>query len=265
MDLVIKKHCLPVAALLSATLTWGMAAQATVIFQTDFESPAYATGVLSGQNGWNVFGNSAAVTVDSAAPITGLQSAKVTGSQIGSQTGPFHSDPSAISKVTVSADILLTSGQAERQWQFSAIGAGLAGFTGGIDIDSGTGSIFAITNGFTTIGSFSRDTVHRVELLLDYGSEVFGVKLDGATLASNLAFCGDNGPCNGALAGPYDSLIFDTFGPLGDDVGYIDNILVQSTAAVPEPTTSALLLMGLLGISSIRRKVLSRQIQQMTC
>ncbi len=242
------------ATLLAATLSYGMVAQATVIFQTDFEAPSYTTGALAGQNGWQVFGNGNAATVDSTTPIGGLQSAKVTGALALSQTGPFHADASAISRITVSADILLTSSQAERGWQFSAIGAGLAGFTGGIDIDPGTDNIFAITNGFTSIGTFSRDIVHHVDLLLDYSTQLFGVKLDGVTLANNLAFCGDNGPCNGAPSGPYSDVLFDTFGATGDDAGFIDNILVASTHDVPEPGTLALWLAGLIGLAAMRTK-----------
>src|SRR6185436_10260753 len=123
------------------------AAQASVIFQTDFEAPAYTTGGLAGQNGWAVFNNPAAVTVDDVTPIDGLQSAKVTGALAPGQTGPYHSDASGASKVSVSADILLTNGDLRRGWQFSAIGAGLIGFTGGIDIGD-NGDIVAISGSF---------------------------------------------------------------------------------------------------------------------
>jgi len=247
-------HGCAAGALLATTLCYGVVAQATVIFHTDFEAPDYAVGALAGQNGWQTFGSGGAVTVDNGAPIAGLQSAKIDGALVVGQSGPFRADASAISRITVSADILLTSGQAERSWQFSAIGAGLVGFSGGIDIDANTNAIRAISNGFATIGSFSRDTAHHVDLLLDYSTQLFGVRLDGVTLASNLAFCGDNGPCNGAPTGAYSDLIFDTFGSTGDDRGYIDNILVESTRDVPEPGSLALLCGGLLSIPALRRK-----------
>jgi hypothetical protein len=238
---------LAVGALLAAALSYGVVAQATVIFQTDFEAPGYTTGALAGQNGWQVFGASGAVSIDGSAPIAGLQSARIDGSQVLGQSGPFHTDASAIARITVSADILLRSGQAERSWQFAALGAGLVGFSGGIDIDS-------TTNGFATIGNFSRDAVHHVDLLLDYSTQLFGVKLDGVTLASGLAFCGDNGPCAGAPTGAYSNLLFDTFGASGDDFGYIDNILVESTRDVPEPGSLALLCGALIAAPTLRRK-----------
>jgi hypothetical protein len=242
------------AAVAAVAFLAGSAAQATVIYSSDFEAPTYTTGLLAGQDGWATFGSGAAVTVDDGFAISGAQSAKITGAGAGGQTGPYHHDHSAIDKLTVSADILLTGSTADRSWQFSAIGAGLAGFTGGIDIDAGTNNIRAITSGFGVIGTFSRDVVHTVDLLLDYGTSTYGVRLDGTTLATGLAFCGDNGPCAGSGAVEYDTLLFDTFGSGGADAGYIDNILVQSTA-VPEPAAWALMLAGFgLGGAALRRR-----------
>lgn len=239
----------------AVVLLAGTAAQATVIFQTDFEAPTYTVGLLGGQNGWSTFGSAAATTVDGGAPIGGAQSAKIDGAGAAGQSGPFRTDASGITLVTLSADILLTSSTADRSWQFSAIGPGLLGFTGGIDIDAGTNNIRAITNGFATIGTFSRDVVHRVDILLDYASLTYGVRLDGTTLATGLAFCGDNGACAGSGPTSYSTLIFDTFGARGGDAGYIDNILVQSTAVVPEPGTWALLIAGFgLAGASLRRR-----------
>ena len=241
----------------AAVLLAASASQATVIFQTGFEAPEYVTGALAGQNGWKVFGAGAAVTVDDAAPISGGQSAKVTGSLAPSQTGPWHTDPSAIPYVTLSADILLTSGSAQRGWQFAALGPGLIGFMGGINVSS-AGGVFAITNtpGVGSLGTFSRDTVHRVDILLDYVGQTFGVRLDGATLGTDFAFCGGNASCTGAFLPSYANLLFDTFGATGDDAGYLDNVLVQSTPfGVPEPASWALMILGFgLTGSALRRR-----------
>lgn len=244
-------------AVSAVVLLAATAAQATVIYQTDFEAPDYAIGALGGQNGWQTFGSGAAVTVDGAAPIGGAQSAKITGALALGQSGPFHTDPSAIPLVTLSADILLTSsGANDRSWQFAAIGPGLLGFTGGIDIDAGTGAIRAITSGFPSIGTFTRGQVHRVDILLNYTAQTYGVRLDGGVLATGIAFCGDNGGCAGAPTAGYTNLIFDTFGATGGDAGYLDNILVQTT--VPEPLTWSLMLLGFgLAGATLRRRSLS--------
>jgi uncharacterized protein (TIGR03382 family) len=237
----------------AAVLLAASTAQATVIYQTGFEAPEYATGALAGQNGWHVFGTGAAVTVDSAAPISGGQSAKVTGSLVTGQTGPWHTDASAIPQVTLSADILLTSSSAQRAWQFAALGPGLIGFSGGVNFSSG-GGIFAITASSVpgAIGSYTRDTAHRIDLLLDYASQTYGVRFDGATLATDLAFCGGNFSCPGTVLPSYNNLLFDTFGVGGNDVGYLDNILVRSTA--PEPATWTMTLMGFGGLGALLRR-----------
>jgi hypothetical protein len=71
------------------------------------------------------------------------------------------------------------------------------------------------------------------------------VRVDGATLASGLAFCGGNFSCPGTVLPSYTNLLFDTFGVGGNDVGYLDNILVQSTPmGVPEPASWALMILG---------------------
>lgn len=241
----------------AAVLLAGSAAQATVIFQTGFEAPEYATGALAGQNGWKVFGTGAAVTVDSAAPISGGQSAKITGSAVGGQTGPWHTDPSLIPQITLSADILLTSSSSQRAWQFAALGPGLIGFSGGVNF-SAAGGIFAIsaTSLPGAIGSYTRDAVHNIALDLNYATQTYGVRFDGLTLASGLAFCGGNFSCPGTVLPSYNNLLFDTFGTGGNDVGYLDNVLVQSTPlGVPEPASWALMIAGFgLAGSALRRR-----------
>lgn len=243
------------AATAAAMLAGAGAAQAeTVIFETGFEAPDYALGALGGQQGWNTFGSAAAITVQNAVAASGSQAARIDGSAVTGQSGPWRNDPTALANVTLSADIMLTSGLAERSWQFSAIGAGLVGFTGGIDIDAGSNNIRAITNAFPVIGTFSRDVFHRVDILLDYGSLTYDVKLDGALLAAGLAFCGDNGGCAGSGPTSYSNLIFDTFGSAGDDFGYLDNVRVAETAAVPEPSMWALMILGFAGAGAMLRR-----------
>ena len=50
------------------------------------------------------------------------------------------------------------------------------------------------------IGTLKRDTWHHVDQVVNYSLQTYAVKLDGTTLASGLAFCGNNsGTCNGAM------------------------------------------------------------------
>src|SRR5215469_10718988 len=69
-------------------------------------------------------------------------------------------------------------------------GAHDTGYAGGIDINGA--SIAAITSGFPIVGTFTRDTWHHVDVVLDYVSQTFALDLDGSTLATNIPFCGNN-------------------------------------------------------------------------
>lgn len=244
------RHIWIAATALAAALGAGTASAAP-IFETGFEAPDYALGALGGQNGWGTFGTAAAITVQDAVAASGTQAAAINGGLVLGQSGPFHNNPSGIARITLSADILLTEADIERAWQFSAIGPGLLGFSGGVDIDT-NGTIRAITSGFTPIGSFSRGVFHNVAIDLNYTTQRYNVRLDGGLLASNLAFCGDNGACGGAHLAGYNSLIFDTFGVGGTDTGYLDNVRVAATA--PEPAAWGLMILGFAGLGAAMRR-----------
>ena len=90
--------------------------------------------------------------------------------------------------------------------------------------------------------------------MFDIPAQTYGISLDGATLASNVAFCGSNAGCSGAVVSTYGTAIFDSFGGVnGNDSAYMDNFRV---AAVPEPSSIFLLatLLGALGFR-VHRKV----------
>jgi hypothetical protein len=236
----------------AAILGFAGAANAGVIYQTGFENPPFTLGSVVGQDGWSEFG-SATANVQNAVAASGSQAVAVDGASTASQSGPFKSSPTAAGKVVLSGDIMLTSSADQGSWQFAGLGAGLTPFDGGIDIGAG-GNIFAITAGYPTIGSFSRDVFHSVQIFLNYNTQSYSVRLDGVTLASGLHFCGDNGPCAGAPSGPFDSGLFDTFGGNHTDTGYLDDYAVATF--VPEPSTWAVMLLGMgaLGASLRRRR-----------
>jgi hypothetical protein len=243
-----------------AALAVGLAgaANATVLYSTGFEPPAFTQTAINGQNGWAVYTHSgteaSAPFVQNIIVASGTQAVLAPGT-VSAQTGPYYALTIASPGVIdLSADIFnfTPAGGAADAIQFAATGPLLTQYAGGIDI-TGT-SIFAISGGFPVIGSFSDSTFHHVDLLLDYTTQTFDVKLDGATLASGLAFCGSNGACNGANVATFGDGLFDNFGGT-NGYGVIDNFSIATVTGVPEPATWALLIAGVgLAGGALRRR-----------
>src|SRR6266850_349247 len=65
---------------------------ATVLYATGFESPTFVTGPIAGQDGWGVFGPSAASQVQTGFVASGTQALGVLPALAGGgQTGAFRS------------------------------------------------------------------------------------------------------------------------------------------------------------------------------
>jgi hypothetical protein len=170
------------APALLALIIGGSAAHAdTVLYSTSFENPVFVDGGTA------------------------------------TQSGPYHADSSTGPLVDVSADIAIFSSTSQSEWQFGALGPGLSQFLGGIDILPNN-DIIALTNGNPVIGIFPRATTfdssawHQINLLFNIPAQTYSIALDGVTIDSNVAFCGDNGPCSGAPVAAYGDGLFDSLG-----------------------------------------------------
>jgi hypothetical protein len=253
------------APALLALIIGGSAAHAdTVLYSTSFENPPFTTGPIAGQDGWNVFGPGIS-SVENTFADTGSQAVFVDGGTA-TQSGPYHADSSTGPLVDVSADIAIFSSTSQSEWQFGALGPGLSQFLGGIDILPNN-DIIALTNGNPVIGIFPRATTfdssawHQINLLFNIPAQTYSIALDGVTIDSNVAFCGDNGPCSGAPVAAYGDGLFDSFGEDGgttptNDSGYMDNYTVTNVTSTPEPSMVPLVLV-LAGIGIVLKRKLS--------
>jgi uncharacterized repeat protein (TIGR03803 family) len=205
----------------------------TELYAVGFEKPTFVPGPIDGQAGWFVFsasGQTSAPAIEMTVVKRGKQAVGVPGSVTG-QTGPVFAPNFTDPALELSADIFLASSTNESAWQFATTGANDTGYAGGINVVDGT-SIQAITSGFPIVGTLTRDAWHHVEVILDYRSQTFALKLDGSTLATNLPFCGNNsGPCNGAPVAELGWALFNTFGN-GSDSGYMDNFSIATVANI---------------------------------
>jgi hypothetical protein len=232
----------------------------TVLYSTSFENPPFTAGqAIAGQDGWSVFGPGAE-EVESFFADTGTQAVFLDGGAA-SQTGPYQTTTTAGPLVDLSADLAIFSSTTQSDWQFGALGPGLDGFLGGINILS-DGSIEALTAGNPVIGTFTRASSFdstawvNVNLLFNLTTQTYDISVGGVLLDSDVAFCGSNGVCTGATLSTFANGLFDTFGG-GNDSGYMDNYAVTLvTAATPEPC-AALPLALLLGMGLALRKKLA--------
>jgi hypothetical protein len=251
-------------ALLAIVVTVAPALRAdTVLYSTSFENPPFTPGPIAGQDGWGVFGPGIS-TVENTFAKSGSQGVFVDGGTA-SQSGPFHADSAPGPLIDLSADIAIFTSSTQTEWQFAARGPGLVGFIGGIDVLPNN-QIEAITPGFTVVGTFPRATAfdgtawHHIDLLLDMATQTYNLSLDGTLLGSNLAFCGSNAGCSGAVVPTYGDGFFDSFGT-GNDSGYMDNYRVANATPVPEPTSLSMIAAGLVfGLGRFRRGAFPRPV-----
>jgi hypothetical protein len=226
----------------------GVSAYGGVIYSTGFEGPTYTPGNIVGQDGWAEFNPTDSFdAVQTTFVKSGAQAAWVipVGTSI-VQTGMFHNNSTTGPLIELSADIFLASSSTQNEWQFAGLGAGLTPFLGGIDVFADD-SIHLLTAGFAAEGTLSRNVWNHVDLLFNMTTQKYDFSLNGTSVATGVAFCGDNGPCLGGTVTSYGSSFFDVFATLNsNDLGAIDNLSLSTvTSGVPEPVSRLLIASGL--------------------
>jgi hypothetical protein len=238
----------------------------SVIYSIGFEPQTYTAGNnINGTDGWGEFNPTDSFdAVQTTFVKTGAQAAwviPVTTSVV--QTGMFHSDSTTGPLLDLSAYIYLASSSFQNEWQVAGLGAGLTPFIGGIDVFADN-SIHLITAGFTSAGVFSKDVWNHVDFLFNMTAQTYSFPLNGVSVATGVAFCGDNGPCTTpGVVSSYGSSFFDVFATAhanaGDDLGAIDNLNLSTVGTTPEPGSILFIASGLAFLAA-RRRLTSRKI-----
>lgn len=226
-------------------------AYSSVLYSTGFENPPFTTGEVAGQNGWQVFGTSDAAQVESGVSESGSQAVTVIPALASDQTGPYYALTTSATEIDISADLMIDSSSNQSEWQFGALAPGLFPFAGGFNVLP-DGDISLISSGHPDVGAFTYNSWNLVNLLLNFDTQTFDLSINGALLASNAPFCGDNSVCAGATVSSFGDFLFDAFPATGaNDIAYLDNVTISS---VPEPQLEMLLGMGLAGLVARRVK-----------
>jgi hypothetical protein len=232
--------CLFVFAL---TVALAPTSQATVIYQTGFESP-FTVGAIGGQQGWiNTDINATRYRIQNSVVKDGTQAFQVAQSTAGSnvvrEIGPYNPVGNSETLVVLELDFLLGA---------------VSNAIGNLNLYDPTGNIVFRAMNFADGGvrlvpqddatSVTRETWNRYRVELDFDSSTATAYLNGVLLTTS-----PTKPLN------IPSIGYLQFGFNGGPGGiFIDNLSITSTEPVPEPGTWAMLAAGLAGLTLLRRR-----------
>lgn len=234
-------NCVLMALALSPTASAGL------LYSTSYEQPSYVTGPLDGQEGWaNSFGIDPVVT--SGFARTGVQSLEVRQALdedpfgLTFRLGPYST---SASRVVVEHSVYLNDGAA---WDFISplVLLGSNGFIAQLAIDDGLTANLGLDE--VVPGGVPVATQRWIDLslVLNFPTQTVEGFVDGVSIGS------------GAFVSPASQLsqveifhIFDFASTGPSSSFFVDDL---SISAVPLPSTVLLLVGGLIGLISRRRR-----------
>ena len=232
-----------------------------IVYQTDFERPEFNAGPLGGQGGWlTPFGPADATRVVSGSPEAGGQfvqfdTSAITGPPILVASMPLGYDPVAagFSRISAQADVAFdaVTSNSGLNFELSSVGDRPLLFGAMAVLADGTVQAFNTDGGFlsTAPGALPLGSFGTLRIDLDFITRAATFSLDGVSLG-NLAF--DQDASNILRDVTLLTGLNPPFTTPSSDLWSFDNLSV--TAAVPEPSSLTLALLGatLLGVTRRR-------------
>ncbi len=218
-------------------------ARGATIYQTGFEPPTYSVGQLVGQNGWT---DSTIPVVETTTVFSGSQaagfnaSADTSGQSLARQPISYSSVGNPSQLVRFQAEFFVSAaGVSSTNWDVIAV-FGNTGFLTQMIVFDNTVA-FGTLNASLGFLPMIRGQWNSYEIDINYSNDVVSGYINGTLIGS------------GSLSVPdttATSFAWGINGSPGTDMGYIDNILITSSSAVPEPSSVILAGIAILMVAA---------------
>lgn len=221
-------------------------ASAEVLFATGFEAPDYATGDLTGQQGWTPASTvNFTVTAVPDFVIAGEQSLLVTGNAGRSATRAIAGTGYMRYEITMAKAM-----QNAAQW-WTCLQAGSSARTAAFGFESGLIRYYAGGTGWTTYGAFDGATAYNFKAEINTTTKTWDFWVNDALAASDIPFF------HATAGAPTQIYMYRGYLSLTDLPNYANYTMADSiqVTAIPEPSSILALVCGLVGVGGyIRRR-----------
>lgn len=227
-----------------AFLFAGKQASAAVIYSTGFELPTFSTGALAGQGGWDPasFGTVEGSTVYAGTQAVGFDASNL---PVGQYLAGIALSSSSQGTLMQVSDKFYYNGDMNVAWFPLGLFSGNPQFfLGQLVIYQGSAELGLASGAFVGNVPVTSGAWHNYTMYFNFTTGMQSAYVDGTFIAQGAL------PNGATSLTEVESGINYLYGA-STNQAYVDNVLVST---VPDPTTIALVGVGLLGLGFTRRK-----------